>query len=461
MASLVDQLSEVVGGAHVLTEADMVAPYCRDWTGRWGGPAAGVVRPASTAEVGAVLETCRRNGTPIVVQGGNTGLVGGGVPASATAERPGRPPLILSTTRMRGLEPVDTTCWQVTAGAGVTLAAVQEAAGASGLAFGVDLAARGSATIGGMVATNAGGIHVLRYGAMRQQVVGVEAVLGDGRVVSRLDGLLKDNSGYDLSQLMVGSEGTLGIITAARLRLLPASPERAVALLGVASTAEAVRALAELREMTEGLDAAEIFYQDGLDLVCRHFHLPPPLNTAFPVYLLVECAGRVRVADALVDALGVMGVDEHSTAIGVEPSSAARLWAYRELHTDAVASLGVPHKLDVSVRVDMLAELEQAVRRSVRRVAPEATLVMWGHVGDGNLHVNVIGPPAGDDTVDVAVLELAVSLGGSISAEHGIGRAKLAQLALVRSDDERSAMRSIKRALDPAGVLNPGVLLPA
>ncbi len=456
-ASLADDLAAVVGAAHVLVDPEVVAGYTRDWTGRFEGPASAVVRPGTTGEVAGVLRACGAAGVPVVVQGGNTGLVGGSVPPPAA---PGRPvPVVLSTARLSSIGPVDTGAYQVTAGAGATLAAVQQAARAAGLAFAVDLAARDSATVGGMVATNAGGLHVLRYGAMRQQVVGTELVLADGTVLTRLSGLVKDNTGYDLSQLVVGSEGTLAVVTAVRLRLVAHQPARAVAVLGLASTDAAVTVVSELRRRADGLSAAEIFYQDGLDLVCAHAGVEPPFAARRPAYLLVEVTGRDAVVEELAAALADLDVDDDATAVAEDDAGAARLWAYRERHTEAVNSLGVPHKLDVTLPLAALGAFERQVRAVVAAASPGATAVLFGHVGDGNLHVNVVGPAADDESVDGAVLELVAAHDGSISAEHGIGRAKVPWLGLSRSAAEVAAMRALKGALDPRGVLNPGVLL--
>lgn len=457
--SLLADLVEVVGAAHVLRDPDVVASYTTDWTGRFSGPAAMVVRPGSTQQVADVLHACSRAGVRVVVQGGNTGLVGGSVPPSVPAA-PGELPVLLSTSRLVEIGPVDQVACQVTVGAGATLRAVADAARTAGLFFAVDLAARDSATIGGMVATNAGGLHVVRYGAMRQQVVGLEFVLADGSTVSRLSGLVKDNTGYDLSQLMVGSEGTLGVVTAVRLRLVTVQRQRVVAVLGLQSTAGAVSLVSELRHRADGLCAAEIFFQEGLDLVCAHGGLEPPFAARYPVYLLVEVTGTDRALEQLAMVLEDAVVDEKATAVAEDDAGAARLWAYRERHTEAVSGIGVPHKLDVTLPLGSLADFEQSVRHVVAERAPGATLVLWGHVGDGNLHVNVVGPPADDDAVDGAVLELVASFGGSISAEHGIGRAKVRWLGLSRSVTELSVMRSLKSALDPSGILNPGVLFP-
>jgi FAD/FMN-containing dehydrogenase len=425
---LADALADVVGREHVLVDPETRAGYERDWTGRFGGPSAFVVRPGSTEEVSSVLLACAERSVPVIPQGGNTGLVGGGVPGKhdSRADRSHwpSPPAIISLSRISTLEPVDTASSQVTAGAGVTLAALQAAAASAGLAFAVDLAARDSATVGGMVATNAGGLHVMRHGAMRSQVLGLEAVLADGRVISRLDGLVKDNTGYDLSQLLVGSEGTLAVVTAARLRLVPAMHEQVVALLGFPGTEEALVALALLRRRADGLQAAELFYDDGLELVCSHAGIPRPLVHRWGAYLLVECASMNDPADGLLEALESLDLPDDATALATDAPSRARLWAYRELHSETVSSKGVPHKLDVTLPQGRLARFEAAVREVVERAAPRSTLVLFGHAGDGNLHVNVVGPDPDDESVDDAILRLVISMGGSISAEHGIGRAK-------------------------------------
>lgn len=452
------ELARAVGAAHVLTDPDVVGSYTTDWTGRFCGPARLVVRPATTPQVAAVLRACSTARVPVVVQGGNTGLVGGSVPPPQSTTGP--LPVVLCTTRLADIGPVDTVAQQVTVGSGATLTNVQQAAAQAGLAFPVDLAARDSATVGGMVATNAGGLHVIRYGSMRQQVLGAEVVLADGSVLSRLSGLVKDNTGYDLTQLMVGSEGTLGVVTAIRLRLVDRQPQRAVALLGLDSTDTAVAVVGQLRGRLDGLSAAEVFYREGMDLVCRHRGLVPPFAGDHPVYLLVEAVGRAEVTELLASALDLPSVDETATAVSDGEPGAQRLWAYRELHTEAISGAGVPHKMDVTLPIGELATFERAVRRAVSAADPGATLVLFGHVGDGNLHVNVIGPAAGDDRVDDAVLHLVASMGGSISAEHGIGRAKVGWLGLSRSPTEVSVMRRVKRALDPAGMLNPGVLFP-
>jgi FAD/FMN-containing dehydrogenase len=346
---------------------------------------------------------------------------------------------------------VDSLAGQVTVGAGATLAAVARHAGAAGFEVGVDLAARDSATIGGMVCTNAGGLRVVRHGSMRAQVAGVEAVLADGRVVRRLAGLPKDSTGYDLAGALVGSEGTLAVVTAVRLRLVTPDPRTATALLAVADTAAAQRVLGAVRSRVSGLTSAEICYADGVRLVCAHRGLAPPFAAAYPAYLLVECGG----ADPLPDlAAAVEASDEVlDAAVAADEVDRRRLWAYREGHTDAVASLGTPLKLDVGVPAAELAGFE----RELRELAAPARLVLFGHLAEGNFHANVLGA-ADPEALTDAVLKAVAARGGTISAEHGVGVAKARWLALVRSPVELSVMAAVKRAWDPAGLLNPGVL---
>jgi FAD/FMN-containing dehydrogenase len=448
--TLVDDLAAIVGPTHVLTDPDLKAPYETDWTRRFTGTARCVVRPASTDEVAAVVRVCAAAGTPIVVQGGNTGLVNGGVPASGTE-------VLLSLARINDLEAVDVLEAQVTVGAGVTLETLQAHARAAGLDFGVDLAARSAATVGGLVATNAGGVRVLRYGSMRHQVTGLEAVLADGTVVSRLTGLAKDNTGYDLTQLLAGSEGTLGIITRVRLRLVPPLPARAVALIGLSSTGDAVSVLARARRLA-GLAAAEVCYAEGIALVRSYAGLGAPFAEDFAVYLLIELAGASDPTDELLEFLG--GCEEIGDAtVASDAAGRTRLWAYREAHTEAISAAGVPVKLDVSVPLAALADLVAELPTTVEKVAPGARTILFGHLNEGNLHVNILDAGAGATDLTDAVLNLVAGHRGSISSEHGVGRAKARWLALSRTPAEIAAMRRIKTALDPNGLLNPGVLL--
>jgi FAD/FMN-containing dehydrogenase len=387
-----------------------------------------------------------------VPQGGNTGLVGGGVPLAGEA--------VLSLRRISGIADIDRRAGQLTAGAGATVADVQAAAVAAGWAYGVDLGSRDSATVGGTVATNAGGLQVLRHGATRAQLTGMEAVLGTGAVVSHLGGLLKDNTGYDLAGLLCGSEGTLGVVTAARLHLVPPSPERVVALMAFPSTEDAVDAAFLLRRALPDLQSLELFLRAGLDLVCRVTGVAHPFVEPHPAFLLAEVAGPTDPMPAMAAALdSVPSVAD--VAVAVDSTRRAHLWHYREGHTEAVNTLGAPHKLDVTLPAAHLASFIDRVPGVVSEADPRATTWLFGHVGDGNVHVNVTGLAVDDLSVDEQVLTYAASLGGSISAEHGIGTAKRPWLHLNRSEAEIVAFRSIKDALDPAGILNPNVLLPA
>ncbi|MDQ3870915.1 MAG: FAD-binding oxidoreductase [Chloroflexota bacterium] len=449
---LLDGLAAAVGQAHVLRDPAVKAGYETDWTGRFNGSALAVVRPGSTGEVAEVLRLSREAATPIVPQGGNTGLVGGGVPRGGE--------VIVSLRRLKDLEPVDEVAGEVTAGAGVTLAELHEHARAAGFDFGIDFAARQSATVGGMIATNAGGARLMRYGPMRAQLIGIEAVTAGGELLRRLPGILKDNTGYHLPSLLAGSEGTLAVITRARLRLIPHLVRRATALLGLADTAAVLAVVARLRHRLASLEAAEVFYDDGLQLVLDHLGDAPPFEQRHPAYLLVECAAHSDPTDDLASALA--DAPEIGDAVLANDQTAReRLWRLREWHSEAINARGVPHKLDVSVPTNSLAEFERRVRGVAMEVRRDALTVLFGHVGDGNFHVNVLGPEPGDETVDDAVLGLVVELGGSVSAEHGIGVAKTRWLVLNRAAGDVRAMRAIKRALDPWGLLNPGVLLSA
>jgi FAD/FMN-containing dehydrogenase len=290
---------------------------------------------------------------------------------------------------------------------------------------------------------------------MRAQVVGLEAVLADGSVVSRLTGLIKDNAGYDLPSLLVGSEGTLGIVTRARLRLVPRLPERATALFAVDGAAAALELFAELRRRVGSLEAIELLFREGVELVEAEGFGSDPFDAPHPAYVLVECAARTDPTGELAEAVEALEVRD--VAVATDSNQRAALWALREGLPEAINQRGVPHKLDVSVPLSTLPAFADAVRERVT----EGEVVIFGHVGDGNLHVNVLGLDPGDETVDQAVLELVAEHGGSVSAEHGIGIAKARWLSLTRSPEEIAAMRAIKRALDPDGLLNPGVILAA
>jgi FAD/FMN-containing dehydrogenase len=445
------RLRDVVG-AEVVVDPDLVASYVTDWTGRFVGHAPLVVRPGSTEEVAGVVSVCRELGVALVPQGGNTGLVGGGVPLDGE--------VVLSLRRLRQVDAVDEQAGQVTTGAGVTLGELHAVARAAGWSYGVDMASRDSATVGGTVATNAGGLRVVRYGDTRAQVLGLEAVLGSGEAISHLGGLVKDNTGYHWPSLVCGSEGTLAVVTAARLRLVPPVDYRTVALLAFPAVRPAVDAAGRLRRALPSLEASELVLAPGMELVCSVTGAGLPFPTSHPVYLLIEVADRTDPTGPLGEA--VDGIDDLSdVAVATEPGPRAALWHYREAHTEAINTLGSPHKLDVTLPDGALAEFVDRIPDVVRTVDPAARTWLFGHVADGNIHVNVSGPAPDDDRVDDAVFRLVAALGGSISAEHGIGTAKRRWLHLSRTPEEIRAFRSIKHALDPAGILNPQVLLPS
>ncbi len=441
------ELEGIVGEDHVLVEASARRPFEVDWSGRFVGWTPLVVRPGTTAEVAAVVAACAGAGAAVVSQGGNTGLVGGSVPLQGE--------VVLSLRRLDHLGPVDPVSAQVTVGAGVTLASLAAQVAPHGLAFGVDIGPRTQATIGGMVATNAGGLRFVRHRGMRQQVVGIEAVLADGSVLRHLGGLEKDNTGYDLAGLLCGSEGTLAVVTAARLRLVVPPSAPVVALVGFASVLDAVAALAELRHRVV-LEAAELVLADGLALVAAVLGVASPLAAPFGAALLLEWDGAGRTGgDPLV---GLSGATEVVTATDADHRRA--LWVLREHHAEAVATLGPPaHKLDVTLPLSRLGSFVESIREELLARADVDHVVLWGHIADGNIHVNVVGPDPADDAVDDLVLRRVADEGGSISAEHGIGTAKRRWLSLTRSPVERRTFAAIKSALDPAGILNPGVLL--
>ena len=449
VTGLESALAELVGPAHVLTDPDLRAPAEVDWTRRWRGSCRAVVRPGSTAEVSSVVRLCVSAGAPVVPQGGNTGLVGGSVPVGIPDA------VVLSTRRLAELSPVD-FAGTVVVGAGASLASVQRHARAAGWELGLDFASRDSATVGGAVATNAGGLRVVRFGPARSQLVGVEAVLASGAVVSRVDGPVKDSAGYDLSGLLCGSEGTLGVLTRVRLRLVPPLPaSRAVALIGVDGMADASAVLASVRPRLPGLAAAELIGSSALSLL----DLPAPLPSSWPAYVLLESAGPDAL-DQLASAVST-GSGVGDAVLAGDAADRARLWRYREEVTTAIAAAGVPLKLDVSVPASSLPAVYAALPSVVSSVAPSARVILFGHLAEANLHVNVLSvPTAVEAAVTDAVLQLVASAGGSISAEHGIGRAKARWLGLTRSPAEIDAMRAVKAALDPSGLLNPGVLFP-
>jgi FAD/FMN-containing dehydrogenase len=444
----------------VTTDLGLLAGHCVDWTGRWRGPALGMVRPRTTEQVAVVLRSARSAGVAVQVQGGNTGLVGGSVPD--------RPALLLLTTGLDRIDPVDPIERTVVVGAGVTAARLMGHARAGGLHFGVDLAARDSATIGGMVATNAGGVGVCAFGMMREQVRGLVAVLADGRVVSTVGRPRKDNCGYDLTALLAGGEGTLGVITEVEIALHPAPRPSSVALLAVGGLAEAVQCARRVQSGESLLLAAEVIDPAGVAWAASALGQPDPLPDGAAWLLLLEVADGATAA-------GFEPVADQVVAIGTTPADRQRLWALRERQTELYATLPGLQKLDLSVRLADLDAAVAAIQEVVSAAAPSGDASLdsnaqpdevgdsgrprvgiFGHALDGNLHVQLVG--ADRSTAD-RVLEAVAALGGSISAEHGIGRLKVDQLHLARSADQIDVMRRIKATLDPDGLLNPGVLL--
>jgi len=439
--NVLKSLAGIVGERHLLT-GEATAGFAVDWTGRFRGHAAAVARPRDTAEVAAILALCSDAGIPVVPQGGNTGLVGGGVPLHGE--------LVLSTARLNQLDPVDREASQVTAGAGVTLQQVADAD--PDLDLGIQIASRESATVGGAVATNAGGVRVLRFGPMRAQLRGIEAVLADGTVVSHLAGLVKDNTGYDYPSLLAGSEGTLAVITKARLRLVPRLRHLVTAIVGLGSLEE-LHALAHqaVREVP-GLVSAEFFTKTGLDILVEHAGLVPPLPSAAQVYLLLEASGACSL-DALADVIG-----DREAAVGESMAERRRLWSYRERLPEAAGFLGVPIKLDVSAPAAQWVRLASTAADVVAETDRGAKVITFGHVADGNVHINIVPAEPADGRHENAVLSFVASLGGSISAEHGIGALKARWLGLARTAAERELFARIRSALDPSGTLNPNVL---
>jgi FAD/FMN-containing dehydrogenase len=449
------RLREIVGDAQVATDPDMVAPYAQDWTRRWEGKPLAVVRPASVDEVSAVVRACADDGVPLVPQGGNTGLVGAGVPQDGE--------VVLSLRRLNTIGPLDPLGRTLVAGAGATLAEVQRAARTAGLDVGIDFAARDSATIGGIASTNAGGERVLRHGVTRTQIRGVEVVMADGSVVRRMSGLPKDNTGYDLVQLLVGSEGTLGVITAVQLRLVPPpAATAATALVAVKTIDDALAVLEAVRERFTRLEAAEYFHDDGLQLVLRHRSIGSPFDRHHPLYLLVEVAGP-EDGDGVEELAGLLG-DLDFVRDAVLAGSAAdrrRLWELREAHSESISAAGVPVKLDVALPLGRLGAFEKELPDVVRAVSRHAVPILFGHIAEGNVHLNLLAATEDDaqGAVTDAVLRLVAAHGGSIGAEHGIGLAKRRWLQLTRQPADLAAMRAIKQALDPVGILSPGRML--
>jgi FAD/FMN-containing dehydrogenase len=466
-ANVIDELRAAVGAEHVLTDGDLSA-WERDWRKRWHGKALAVVRPASTAEVAAVVRTCARHATPLVPQGGNTGMVGGGVPDGSGTQ------VVLSLSRLNRVRKIDADNLTLTAEAGCVLQAVQDAAAAEGLLFPLSLAAEGSCTIGGNLATNAGGTQVLRFGNTRDLCLGLEVVTAEGEVWDGLSGLRKDNTGYDLRDLFVGSEGTLGVITAATLKLSPRPAATMTALAACGSLAHCVALLRLARaRLDAGLTGFEVMGRFALELVERHFPaLPRPLPAAPWTVLLElgdaegESQARARLEALLGDALEGGVIDDAVVAESMAQANA--LWHLRESIPLAQAEEGLNIKHDISLPVSAIPAFCEATDAALRAAIPGVRLVNFGHLGDGNLHYNVQCPAGNDarafldereDEVNRIVYDAVAAHGGSFSAEHGVGQLKRHEMDERKSPVALALMRRIKRALDPQGLMNPGRVL--
>ena len=462
------RLRTIVGAANVLeAEADM-APFLSDWRGRYHGRARAVVRPRDTAEVAAVVAACAQAGVAMVPQGGNTGLCGGATPLVDGAA------VVISLARMNRIRALDADNDTLTVEAGCTLAAVQEAAQAAGRLFPLSLASEGSCLIGGNLSTNAGGVQVLRYGNTRELVLGLEVVLPDGRVWDGLRGLRKDNTGYDLKQLFIGAEGTLGIVTAAVLKLFPAIRSRATAWVAVPDPRAAVRLLGMLRAVCgERVSAFEIVGRTALGLVLQHIPgARDPLAGAPAWSVLVELSDPD--VDAPLDAQLQAVLGEACTqglaadaAVAASAAQAQALWALREDISEAQRIEGVSIKHDVSVPVSRIPEFLERAGAALAARWPDVRVVAFGHIGDGNLHYNLSKPAADDNAAFIArtaevnriVHDLVCELGGSISAEHGLGQLKREEVLRYKPALEMELMRRVKQAFDPAGLMNPGKVL--
>ncbi len=460
------RLTAIVGADNAIADPAEQAPYLSEWRDLYMGRTPLIVKPASTDAVSRVLALANAEGVGIVPQGGNTGLVGGQIPRETGEE------IVLSLKRMRQIRHVDPAGTSMTVEAGLTLAEVQDAARKAGRLFPLGLASEGSATIGGNLATNAGGHQVLAYGATRALVYGLEVVLADGSVWDGLRALKKDNTGYDLRDLFIGSEGTLGVITAATLKLFPEPDERATAFVSLPNL-EALLPFYQLAERRAGaaLTAFEFMADLIVSFVVRHIPgTRQPLADPAPWFVLLELSGAEGSTSALLERL--LGDASEAglvtdAVVAQSLTQAEALWKLREAASEAQKGEGGSIKHDISVPVARVPELLVKAAEAVQRVCPGARPVPFGHFGDGNVHYNISQPPgmaradylALWDAMAHAVHDVAVSLGGSISAEHGIGRLKVAELARVKSPVEIELMRRVKAALDPKGILNPGKLL--
>jgi len=467
--ALLDKLAERLGPKGFTRDPAELAPWLTDWRGRYHGAAAALAAPATREEAAALVALCAEAGVPLVPQGGNSSMVGG-----ATPDQSGEA-ILLSLRRMNRIRELDAAAGIAVCEAGVILASLQEAALAVGRRFPLTLGARGSATIGGLVSTNAGGTQVLRFGTMRSLVLGIEAVLPDGSLYEGLAALKKDNRGYDLKQLLIGAEGTLGVVTAASLRLVPAVGERAVAWAGVESPAAAMALLSHLEAtLAEAIESFELVPKSSLDLVLAHVPgTRPPLAAPAPWNVLVEAVAPMAAPgpgkllyEGLRSALETGLVAD--AAIAASEAQAEAFWRLRDSISEAEKKDGPAAKHDISVPVEAMAGFTTGAAAAVEARFAGTSVNAFGHLGDGNIHFNVRAPAgAGPDWLESVghevsrfVHDLVTEAGGSISAEHGIGQMKLAELARLGDPARLAAMRAIKQALDPKNIMNPGKLVP-
>jgi FAD/FMN-containing dehydrogenase len=461
-SDLIDRLASIVGTAQVLTEPADLAPYLTDWRGRYRGAAQCVVRPGSTEEVAAVVKACVDAGVAIVPQGGNTSLCGAATPDMAGNS------VVLSLGRLNRIRALDTGNNTMTVEAGCTLAAVQEAARAADRLFPLALASEGTCQIGGNLSTNAGGVQVLRYGNTRELTLGLEVVLPSGEVWEGLRGLRKDNTGYDLKHLFIGAEGTLGVITAAVLKLFPLPKRQTTCWLNVASPAAAVVLLNAAKSVFDAqLTAFELVSETALQLVLKHIPGAVHPGSASPWYVLAEFSDADSAAVECWLAGRMESGEVGDGVLAASETQARKLWALRENISEAQKIEGVSIKHDVAVPVSRIPDFLAAADAALEKAFPGIRVVAFGHVGDGNLHYNLSKPDAQENSsflacqpqVNRLVHDVVHALSGSISAEHGLGQLKREEILRYKSPVEMGLMRSIKQTLDPLGLMNPGKVL--
>ena len=447
----IEELRSLLGPGRINEDPDIIKTYSDDWTGRYKGFTPAVISPHSTDEVAEILSWCSANEVKIVPQGGNTGMVGGSVPLDGE--------LIISLRKMNNANFSDTHKNQIIAEAGTTLLEIQNLASERGLIYGVDFGARDSATIGGTIATNAGGLNVLKYGTTRSQIISVEAVTGTGTIVGNLNGLEKDNTGYHLPSLLCGSEGTLAIVTRTKLRLWPEPEEKVTILFGFDNIQEAINLTEDCVTSNSEIVACELFFQKGVNLVREAYGVQPLWENKHSTYLLCEFAGDHNISDRLSEGvLGKILQTHNSVLVATTDGERQRLWQYRELHTVAISQKGIPLKLDVTLPLRNLSHFLESIDTICRKINPLCSPYVFGHCADGNMHLNILQSEPKVNALEEEILQFVVSLEGSISAEHGIGRSKAPYLHFQRSENELKLFAKMKRAFDPKGVLNPNVI---